>query len=86
MTNCAAIELGQYGVRVNAVSPGHIETELTRWLREDPALFEDLTGRNPSRRMGRTAEVFGAVKFLLSADASYVNGADIPVDGGSRHV
>ncbi|MGW9263204.1 SDR family NAD(P)-dependent oxidoreductase [Gordonia terrae] len=85
-TNSAAIELGNHRIRVNAVSPGYVDTALTQFMRDDPDLYDATVGRVPLQRMGRVDEIFSVVRFLLSEDAGYVTGANIPVDGGSRHV
>ncbi|MFD0905035.1 glucose 1-dehydrogenase [Actinomadura sediminis] len=76
-----AAELGPRGVRVNSVSPGYIDTPMYRGAVAD----EDAAGiraQVASRRIGTPEEVAGVVAFLVSADAAYVNGQDLIVDGG----
>jgi 3alpha(or 20beta)-hydroxysteroid dehydrogenase len=80
MTRSAAYELGPHGVRVNCVLPGTIATEMLL-SRSDEAVDRH-TSNVPLRRAGQADEVAAAVMFLLSDEASYVNGADLLVDGG----
>jgi 3-oxoacyl-[acyl-carrier protein] reductase len=80
MTRVWARELGRHGVRVNAVAPGFIETDMTKQV--PPAIMERLLAKVPMARMGSAAEVASVYAFLLSDDAAYVTGAVISVDGG----
>jgi len=70
------------GIRVNAIAPGWIETEMTRGLREDPQRTEGIMARTPLKRWGKTSEVGALARWLLSDDASFVTGSVYPVDGG----
>jgi 3-oxoacyl-[acyl-carrier protein] reductase len=76
----AAKELGRSGIRVNAVAPGVIETDLTAGLSED-AKAEN-TGKTPLGRLGRAEDVANAIRFLVSDEASFVTGQVLGVDGG----
>lgn len=82
MTRALAMELGRQGIRANCIEPGSIETELTRFYYEDPALTDKLVANIPVGTRAHPPEVAAAVAFLLRDDAWYVNGAVIPVDGG----
>jgi 3-oxoacyl-[acyl-carrier protein] reductase len=76
----AAKELGRSGIRVNAVAPGVIETDLTAGLSED-AKAEN-SGRTPLGRLGRPEEVANAIRFLVSDEASFITGQVLGIDGG----
>ena len=80
MVKSLAKECGGRGVRVNAVAPGYIETDMTAELADEQrARLLDAT---PLARLGTPADVAGAVVFLCSSAAAYVTGAVLPVDGG----
>jgi NAD(P)-dependent dehydrogenase (short-subunit alcohol dehydrogenase family) len=82
LTRTAALEYAPE-VRVNAVSPGYIATRLTRAVVDDATLRARVEGRIPLGRIGGVGDVAGVVAFLCSADAAYVTGQDLIVDGGS---
>lgn len=86
LTTCMAVELGPDNIRVNSIAPGFIDTEMTRWVQEDPEALDSALSTVPLRRLGAPVEVFAALYFLLSDSARYITGTDIPVDGGSQHV
>jgi NAD(P)-dependent dehydrogenase (short-subunit alcohol dehydrogenase family) len=70
------------GIRVNAIAPGWIATELTRGLVEDEARSAAILGRTPMQRWGQPGDVGGAAVFLCSEAARFITGAILPVDGG----
>jgi len=80
LTRELAFELGGTGVRVNSVAPGEIETAIL-----SPGTDQVVQSDVPMRRMGSPNEVAEVVYFLASDNASYVNGSDIPINGG-QHV
>jgi NAD(P)-dependent dehydrogenase (short-subunit alcohol dehydrogenase family) len=84
MTKALAKELAPSGVRVNAVAPGLIETQLSRALIENKAIHSQLVSAIPLGRHGQPEDVVGAVLFLASDAAAYVTGQVLVVDGGSR--
>ncbi|WP_031466591.1 SDR family NAD(P)-dependent oxidoreductase [Sciscionella sediminilitoris] len=86
LTESLAVELGDQGIRVNAIAPGYIDTEMTRWVKEDPDALRHALDVVPLHRLGSPEEVVGPLLFLLSDSARYVTGHSIAVDGGSRHV
>ncbi len=82
LTRAAALELAPYQIRVNAVCPGVIETEMTAALRQDETMMESWLSSIPQRRLGKPEDVVGLVLFLCSPAAAYINGQAINVDGG----
>jgi 3-oxoacyl-[acyl-carrier protein] reductase len=76
-----AIELGEFGIMVNAVSPGYINTRMTS-KNNSPEIIQKLTSGIPLKRLGVPEDVARAVSFLASPQNYYVNGVDLVVDGG----
>lgn len=80
MTKCLAKELGPMGIRVNAIAPGPIETEMIHQYKDE--MLEKLAAESALRRLGKTEEIAQVAVFLASEQASYINGEIIKVDGG----
>ncbi len=78
-----ATEFSPHGVRVNAIAPGWIETEMSRKaLDGDPARRDKILGRTPMGRLGKPADIGWAAVYLASPAAEFVTGVILPVDGG----
>jgi 3-oxoacyl-[acyl-carrier protein] reductase len=89
LTATLAIELGPFGITVNAVAPGFIDTDMTRAtarrMGADPEEFAAAAAAEiPARRVGKPEDVAAVVTFLASEDAGYVNGQTVHVNGGQR--
>lgn len=89
LTRTLAMELGPFGINVNAVAPGFIVTEMTdetaRRLKVDPEEFrKQAAAITPVRRVGQPADIAAVIAFLVSEEASFVTGQTLYVDGGRR--
>ena len=82
LTREAARELAEYNIRVNAVCPGVIETEMTAALRQNEEMVARWEADIPLSRLGQPQDVVGLVMFLCSDEARYITGQTINVDGG----
>jgi NAD(P)-dependent dehydrogenase (short-subunit alcohol dehydrogenase family) len=86
-TQCAALDLAPHGVRVNAVNPGVVVTELhtvTNAIPDYTAFLERSKGTHPIGRVGQPEEVASLVLYLLSDDAGWITGACYSIDGGRQ--
>ncbi len=83
MTRVMAIEWARYGIRVNCVAPGYIESDMIEGLEADGKLTAiDLIKRTPQRRLGSNADIAKAVRFVASEDAGFMTGEIMVIDGG----
>jgi NAD(P)-dependent dehydrogenase (short-subunit alcohol dehydrogenase family) len=85
LTRCAALDLAAEGVRVNAVAPGVVVTELhtvAHAVADYPAFLERSKATHPLGRVGQAEEVAALIAFLLSDEAGWITGVTIPIDGG----
>jgi NAD(P)-dependent dehydrogenase (short-subunit alcohol dehydrogenase family) len=82
LTRATAVALAPHGIRVNAIGPGSIMTDMFKWVVNDEAAFARVMSRTPMGRVGEPSEVASIASFLASDDASYVTGDTIYCDGG----
>jgi NAD(P)-dependent dehydrogenase (short-subunit alcohol dehydrogenase family) len=82
LTRALAVEWAAQGIRVNAVAPTWVRTELTQGLFRDPALLGRVMDMTPMRRLAEPEDVAHAIVFLASERAALITGHTLPVDGG----
>jgi NAD(P)-dependent dehydrogenase (short-subunit alcohol dehydrogenase family) len=82
MVKALAIEEAEHGVRINAIAPGEIRTDLNPELLDDPEYMKLVMDATPMKRIGEVQEVAPAAVFLVSDDAGYITGTSLDVDGG----
>jgi NAD(P)-dependent dehydrogenase (short-subunit alcohol dehydrogenase family) len=81
LTRTMAVELARYGITVNAIAPGYVETDMNRgFLRSETG--QQLISRIPAGRVGAPSDLDGALLLLVSPAGAYLNGVVLPVDGG----
>lgn len=82
LTKALAVEWAPMGVRVNALAPGYVATDMTLKMRDRPELFNVWMDMTPMARCGEPQEIASAILFLASPASSYVTGAILSIDGG----
>lgn len=82
LTKSAALALAPFGVRVNAIGPGYIDTPMTEMLQEEPALRANLIQQTPLDRIGEPIDVAHAAVYLASEESKFMTGQTIFPDGG----
>ena len=82
LTKVMALGLAEHGIRVNAIGPGSIATDMLTTVNSDPQARHRLLSRTPLGRIGEAAEIAAIAAFLVSDDASYITGQTIYADGG----
>jgi glucose 1-dehydrogenase/3-oxoacyl-[acyl-carrier protein] reductase len=82
LTRNMSAEVGAYGIRVNCIHPGLIDTPMTRWVMESPDILPQVVAQISLGRTGKPCEIGTAAAFLASDDAAYITGQSLYVDGG----
>ena len=82
MTRNLAIELAPFGITINSIAPGAIETPINAKLLNDPQKLRALLDNIPLKRLGKSGDIAGVAAFLASSDADYITGTTIVADGG----
>jgi NAD(P)-dependent dehydrogenase (short-subunit alcohol dehydrogenase family) len=84
MTRAMAVELAQYGIRVNCVAPGFIKTKMSaKALDSDPERKNKVLSRTPMGILGEPSDIADAVYYFASSESKFVTGTILPVDGGN---
>lgn len=82
MTKSMALALAKYGIRVNAIGPGSINTDVLKSVNDNPEAMDKIMSRTPLQRIGDPDEIAAIASFLASKDASYITGTTLYADGG----
>ena len=83
LTRSVAVEYAAYGIRVNSISPGYVETAMTKTVLRKQAVREALLAQTPLKRFAAPDDVAKAALFLASGESSYITGHELVVDGGA---
>jgi NAD(P)-dependent dehydrogenase (short-subunit alcohol dehydrogenase family) len=81
-TRTLAVEWAPHGVRVNAIAPGFVETDMNVTARQDPSFHEGIRSQIPLGRWGTAEDVAGVARFLASDAAAWMTGSVVVIDGG----
>jgi NAD(P)-dependent dehydrogenase (short-subunit alcohol dehydrogenase family) len=84
LVKVTADELGEVGVRVNAVNPGIVKTELVAMIEEDDSVGRSYLENMPMARFGEVGDVAPVVRFLCGPESTFITGATVPIDGGQH--
>ncbi|OXY83188.1 SDR family NAD(P)-dependent oxidoreductase [Oceanimonas doudoroffii] len=84
-TRSMSADLGEYGIRCNAIAPGYFLTDINKERLNDQSFVDKINSRTPAKRWGEPEELGGPAVFLMSSASSYVNGQTLFVDGGMSH-
>lgn len=82
LTRSVASDLADGNVRVNSICPGFVDTPMTEGVQEDEEFMQHIKNQTPLERLAEPEEIASVAAFLASEEASYITGANIPVDGG----
>lgn len=82
MTRVMGLELAPFGIQVNSIAPGTIQTELNRKTLNDPEFRTERLKRIPIGRLGIPEDLIGAAVLLSSSESDFINGASLMIDGG----
>jgi len=82
LSHVLAADLAADNITVNALVPGYFPTKMTSHIRAEDEKLSELVGRVPLRRLGTPEDIVGACIFLASRAGAYVNGTNLPIDGG----
>ena len=83
LSRALALEFAPFGIRVNYLLPGFIDTELTKRFTKNPVISKQIIERTPLNRFGSPQDIANAAVFLASDEASFITGAGITIDGGA---
>jgi NAD(P)-dependent dehydrogenase (short-subunit alcohol dehydrogenase family) len=82
LTRTAGVEWARYGVQINAIAPGYVETDMNQDVRDDEELYSRVLAQIPAKRMARTEEIGPLAVYLASSASDFMTGETIVIDGG----